>query len=214
MTVIHCRKRHHGSVYSLSPTHVCMMKSHWYSPRFAVCRCRMMAAVTKSCLPRHKEEEDINQEVPQNYVVPVIPSSRSPSTTTTIQPHLLENSTAPISWQPSGSVPVSQSPSPHHPPQQSSPSLPTARTTEEHNWQAGQVCVRDRNAVMFNNPLMSDVTFRVGAGGSVKTFPAHKYVLATGSSVFFAMFYGGLADEMKEVEIPDVEPVAFQNLLR
>lgn len=173
----------------------------------------MMAAVTKSCLPRQKEEEDINQEVPQNYVVPVISPSKSPSTTTTVQPHLLENTTAPISWQPSGCVPVSQSPQ-SQPPQQPSPRLPTACTTEEHNWQAGQVCVRDRNAVMFNNPLMSDVTFRVGAGGNVKKFPAHKYVLATGSSVFFAMFYGGLADDMKEVEIPDVEPVAFQNLLR
>lgn len=67
---------------------------------------------------------------------------------------------------------------------------------------------------MFNNPLMSDITFCVGTGSNVKKIPAHKYVLATGSSVFFAMFYGGLAKDVQEVEIPDVEPVAFQNLLR
>ena len=186
-------------------------------------RYRMMAAVTKSCLPRQKEEEDINQEVPQNYVVPVVSPSRSPSSTTstatTNQPCLQDDCTTPISWQPAGTLPVIQTsipyigPSPQPSPRHTS-QLPTAHATEEYNWQASQACVRDRNAVMFNNPLMSDVTFRVGAGGSVKTFPAHKYVLATGSSVFFAMFYGGLADEVKEVEIPDVEPMAFQNLLR
>lgn len=176
----------------------------------------MMAAVTKSCLLRQKEEEDINQEVPQNYVVPVVsPSKSSSSTTTTIQPHIVDNRAIPISWQPAGSVAVNQATSSRPgPPSQSSQQLPTAQATEEQNWQANQSCVRDRNAAMFNNPLMSDVTFRVGAGGNVKKFPAHKYVLATGSSVFFAMFFGGLADEMKEVEIPDVEPVAFQNLLR
>lgn len=180
-----------------------------------------MAAVTKSCLLRLKEEEDINQEVPQNYVVPVALSPRSPSvvssTTTTLQPSCRHNSSPPISWQPAGYLPdqvptvqfnssLQLSKSPHQ--------LPTSHAADEHNWQASQACVRDRNAVMFNNPLMSDVTFRVGAGGTEKTFPAHKYVLATGSSVFFAMFFGGLADEMKEVEIPDVEPTAFLNLLR
>ena len=74
--------------------------------------------------------------------------------------------------------------------------------------------MRDRNAAMFDNSLMSDVSFRVGEGNGVRNFPAHKYVLATGSSVFFAMFYGGLADKVTDVEIPDVEPVAFHNLLR
>ena len=30
---------------------------------------------------------------------------------------------------------------------------------------------------------------------SVCRVPAHKYVLATGSTVFYAMLYGGLADD-------------------
>lgn len=179
-----------------------------------------MAAVTKSCLPQQKEDEDINQEVPQNYIVPVVPSSKTISNiTTTVQPHLLDNVSIPISWQPSGSFLPCQTYSPNSfnqntPGPQQVTLLPTAQATEEHNWQASQARVRDRNAVMFNNPLMSDITFCVGAGSNVKKFPAHKYVLATGSSVFFAMFYGGLANETMEVEIPDVEPVAFQNLLR
>lgn len=67
---------------------------------------------------------------------------------------------------------------------------------------------------MFNNDLMSDITFLVGAKGSQQKIPAHKYVLATGSAVFFAMFYGGLAENKSEIEIPDVEPAAFFALLR
>lgn len=48
----------------------------------------------------------------------------------------------------------------------------------------------------------------------VQTIPAHKYVLATGSSVFYAMFYGGLAEAKEEIVVPDVEPTAFLTLLK
>lgn len=48
----------------------------------------------------------------------------------------------------------------------------------------------------------------------VQTIPAHKYVLATGSSVFYAMFYGGLAENKAEINVPDVEPSAFLTLLK
>ena len=92
--------------------------------------------------------------------------------------------------------------------------LPTAKVSQEYNWQASQNSVRERNAVMYNNPLMADVCFTVGTAPNVQKIPAHKYVLAVGSSVFHAMFYGGLADHQDAVELPDVEPAAFQNLLR
>lgn len=39
-------------------------------------------------------------------------------------------------------------------------------------------------------------------------------MLATGSSVFYAMFYGGLAEDKDEIRVPDVEPTAFLTLLR
>ena len=39
---------------------------------------------------------------------------------------------------------------------------------------------------MFNNPLMSDISFTCGE--SDKKFNAHKYVLAISSSVFYAMW--------------------------
>lgn len=93
---------------------------------------------------------------------------------------------------------------------------------------------------MFNNHLMADIIFIVGSPGKLyplyislttltliekdlyfalisghtQTIPAHKYVLATGSSVFYAMFYGGLPENKKDVEVPDVEPAAFLALLR
>lgn len=41
-----------------------------------------------------------------------------------------------------------------------------------------------------------------------------QYVLAVGSSVFGAMFYGDLAEGQSEIHIPDVEPAAFLILLK
>lgn len=86
--------------------------------------------------------------------------------------------------------------------------------TLDPNWQATKPTVRERNAAMFNNELMADVRFIVGSPGLTQVIPAHKYVLATGSSVFYAMFYGGLAEHKEEIEVPDVEPSAFLTLLK
>ncbi|XP_016663637.1 BTB/POZ domain-containing protein 6 isoform X1 [Acyrthosiphon pisum] len=86
--------------------------------------------------------------------------------------------------------------------------------TLDPNWQAIKSTVRERNAAMFNNDLMADIYFVVGNPGHTQRIPSHKYILATGSSVFYAMFYGGLADTKEEIEVPDVEPTAFLTLLR
>ncbi|KAL1116071.1 hypothetical protein AAG570_005566 [Ranatra chinensis] len=88
------------------------------------------------------------------------------------------------------------------------------QTTLDPNWQATKSTVRERNAAMFNNELMADVAFVVGGPGHTQRIPAHKYVLATGSSVFYAMFYGGLAENKEEIEVPDVEPSAFLTMLK
>ena len=84
----------------------------------------------------------------------------------------------------------------------------------DSDWQASTKSTRERNAVMLNNELIADVHFIVGSDSNQRRIPAHKYILVTGSSVFFAMFYGGLAEDTKEVSIPDVEPQAFLNLLK
>ncbi|CAG0912447.1 unnamed protein product [Notodromas monacha] len=74
--------------------------------------------------------------------------------------------------------------------------------------------LRERNAAMFDNELMSDVVFVVGPPSACQRIFAHKYVLATGSAVFFAMFHGGLAETKLEIAVPDVDPLAFRTLLR
>ncbi|XP_039192733.1 BTB/POZ domain-containing protein 6 isoform X5 [Crotalus tigris] len=85
---------------------------------------------------------------------------------------------------------------------------------ESANWQSFHPTLRERNALMFNSELMADVHFIVGPVGAAKKVPAHKYVLAVGSSVFYAMFYGDLAEVKSEIHIPDVEPAAFLILLK
>lgn len=56
--------------------------------------------------------------------------------------------------------------------------------------------------------------FSSGLGGQTQRIPAHRYVLATGSSVFYAMFFGGLAESNEQIQVPDVEPSAFLALLK
>ncbi|XP_059354818.1 BTB/POZ domain-containing protein 6-B-like isoform X1 [Carassius carassius] len=85
---------------------------------------------------------------------------------------------------------------------------------ETASWQSTPPTLRERNALMFNNELMADVHFVVGPPGAAQKVPAHKYVLAVGSSVFGAMFYGDLAEGEPEIHIPDVEPAAFLILLK
>lgn len=96
---------------------------------------------------------------------------------------------------------------------------------------------------MFNNEMMADVHFVVGPAGGTQRVPGHKvkrkepsagvsgscmfvdltrlvcpllhqYVLAVGSSVFHAMFYGELAEDQDEIRIPDVEPPSFLAMLK
>ena len=59
----------------------------------------------------------------------------------------------------------------------------------------------------------ADCYFKVGNEG--RRFPAHKYILATGSTVFYAMFYGGYVESNAEtVDVPDVDPDAFLAMLK
>ena len=80
------------------------------------------------------------------------------------------------------------------------------------DWQSSKKTVLQRNAHMFDNELMSDVSFTCGE--SSRIFHAHKYVLATSSAVFFAMFYGNLAEKESPICIPDAEEESFVEFLR
>ncbi|KAH0950619.1 hypothetical protein HN011_009123 [Eciton burchellii] len=85
--------------------------------------------------------------------------------------------------------------------------------TVMYNWQGTKATMRERIAFLFNNEILSDVTFLVGRGAQQQRIPAHKLVLSCGSAVFDAMFNGTLATASSEIEVPDVEPVAFLAVL-
>ncbi|XP_075064018.1 BTB/POZ domain-containing protein 1 isoform X2 [Mixophyes fleayi] len=95
------------------------------------------------------------------------------------------------------------------------PALPQGLDREPtYNWQATKGSLKERFAFLFNNELLSDVKFVVGKGRQAQKIPSHKFVLATGSAVFDAMFNGGMATTSAEIDLPDVEPAAFLALLR
>ena len=80
------------------------------------------------------------------------------------------------------------------------------------DWQSSKKTVLQRNAYMFDSELMSDVSFTCGK--SRRIFHAHKYVLATSSAVFFAMFYGEIPPKEFPVRIEDAEEESFKEFLR
>ena len=84
---------------------------------------------------------------------------------------------------------------------------------ESETWQTEKRTIAERSRHMFNNELMSDVHFLVGRSEKLR-IPAHKYVMAISSPVFYAMFYGKMAERENEIKIGDSEANSFLELLR
>ncbi|XP_068745074.1 BTB/POZ domain-containing protein 6-B-like [Montipora capricornis] len=86
------------------------------------------------------------------------------------------------------------------------------------DWQSTRETVRERNKYMFLNPMISDISFLVqdstNKDGIKVSLPAHKYVLAISSPVFFAMFHGGVAEQGKQIELPDCNSECLTEFLR
>ena len=89
--------------------------------------------------------------------------------------------------------------------------------TFDDNWQTKRPTISERTKFIFNNELLSDVKFVVPAllnesetRKSQKSIPAHKFVLAISSPVFFAMFYGEMAETTGTIQLPDC---AYESLL-
>ena len=82
-------------------------------------------------------------------------------------------------------------------------------------WQTTRGTIRERCEAIFNQELLSDVKFVVcDSQGESKTIPAHKFVLAISSPVFFAMFFGKVAEIKDPVEICDCEYESLLELFR
>ena len=90
--------------------------------------------------------------------------------------------------------------------------------TVDDNWQTKCATISERTKFIFNNELLSDVKFVVpvsnSESGSRKMIPAHKFVLAISSPVFYAMFYGQIAETTDSVELPDCEYESLLELFR
>ena len=58
------------------------------------------------------------------------------------------------------------------------------------------------------------VPVSVSESESQKMIPAHKFVLAIGSPVFYAMFFGEMAETKNSIELPDCEYESLLELFR
>ena len=83
--------------------------------------------------------------------------------------------------------------------------------SREDCWSVISRCnIKERCKFMFNNELLSDVKFQVvdrdseGGSKSMK-IPAHKFLLAISSPVFYAMFYGELAEKKDSIDVSDCD---------
>ena len=93
--------------------------------------------------------------------------------------------------------------------------------TFDDNWQTKRQTISERTKFIFNNELLSDVKFVVPASlnesesrKGQKSIPAHKFVLAISSPVFFAMFYGEMAETTGTVQLPDCDYESLLELFR
>ena len=86
-------------------------------------------------------------------------------------------------------------------------------------WSAtGSCTIGERCKFMFNNELLSDVEFALldaeGESKSMKKISAHKFLLAISSPVFYAMFYGELAEKKDSIYISDCDYESLSELFR
>ena len=93
--------------------------------------------------------------------------------------------------------------------------------TFDDNWQTKRPTISGRTKFIFNNELLSDVKFLAPASNiesesrkSQKSIPAHKFVLAISSPVFYAMFYGEMAETASTIELPDCDYESLLELFR
>ena len=93
--------------------------------------------------------------------------------------------------------------------------------TSKDYWSATTRCtIRERCKFMFNNELLSDVKFQVvdrdseDGSQSMKMIPAHKFLLAISSPVFYAMFYGELAEKKDSIHFSDCDHKSLLELFR
>ena len=92
----------------------------------------------------------------------------------------------------------------------------------DDNWQTIRPTICERTKFIFNNELLSDVKFVVPASHNENEsrksrkcmIPAHKFVLAISSPVFYDMFYGEMAEAADTVQLRDCDYESLLELFR
>jgi len=91
-------------------------------------------------------------------------------------------------------------------------------TLVQENWQTKCSTIPERTAFIFNTELLSDVKFvvpvSIGVRNNKRVIPAHKFVLAISSPVFYAMLYGQMAETKNSIELPDCEYESLLEMFR
>ena len=97
----------------------------------------------------------------------------------------------------------------------------TAMATLDDNWQTKRPTMSKRTKFIFNNELLNDVKLVVPASlneseskKSQKCIPAHKFILAISSPVFYAMFYGEMEETSGTIQFPDCDYESLLELFR
>lgn len=84
-------------------------------------------------------------------------------------------------------------------------------SNEPENWQRTKMYVAERNATLVANELWSDIVFYIEQDDI--RIPAHRVILAAGSSVFEKIAFGTMC-ETGEVQISDIGADAFKEVIR
>ena len=80
-----------------------------------------------------------------------------------------------------------------------------------NDWQSGKGLAQC-NQMMLEKEICTDVTFVFPE--SQQKVRAHKYVLVSRSHVFEVMFSSSLCKPDEDIELTDIEPAVFKDLLR
>ncbi|XP_067145122.1 BTB/POZ domain-containing protein 3-like [Centruroides vittatus] len=84
---------------------------------------------------------------------------------------------------------------------------------EIQGWQSLTTSIFDRTSYLLRKGMYSDVKIITGRSSNKKCFDVHKLFLAMASDVFAAMFYGSLAENKSEIELPDEDADTFEAVL-
>ena len=88
----------------------------------------------------------------------------------------------------------------------------------DEDWQTTRSAIRERMEYVFDNKLLSDEKFIVPRWRDCNLFTteisAHKFVLGISSPVFYAMFYGKMAEKTDSIKLPDCDRASLTELFR